>query len=192
MLFKGQSVWNPRYVASLGKSLTESGISGWWPGMCKSIGHWPLRGRCQKGEKKFGRVQHKIITEIQEFCVFKLFVIIQRSPRRDWLEEEEKRKRRRERNKAGYTATLVACGWTGAMLEKVTRASGPEPYAQKAQKRRKSNMSSKDCTCDPMPCLERLVEKLEWEQGSGPKGPMSCRTQGWISRRPERAYLRPW
>ena len=32
MLFKGQSVWNPRYVASLGKSLTESGISGWWPG----------------------------------------------------------------------------------------------------------------------------------------------------------------
>ena len=31
----------------------------------------------------------------------------------------------------------------------------------------------------------------EWEQGSGPKGPMSCRIQGWISIRPERAYLRP-
>ena len=42
------------------------------------------------------------------------------------------------KNKAGYTATLVACGWAGAVLEKVTRASGQEPYAQKAQKRRKS------------------------------------------------------
>ena len=41
-------------------------------------------------------------------------------------------------NKAGYTATLVACGWAGAVLEKVTRASGQEPYAQKAHKRRKS------------------------------------------------------
>ena len=29
-----------------------------------------------------------------------------------------------KRNKAGYTATLVACGWAGAVLEKVTRASG--------------------------------------------------------------------
>ena len=41
-------------------------------------------------------------------------------------------------NKAGYTATLVACGWAGAVLEKVTWASWQEPYAQKAQKRRKS------------------------------------------------------
>ena len=41
-------------------------------------------------------------------------------------------------NKAGYTATVVACGWAGAVLEKVTRASGQEPYAQKAQKRKKS------------------------------------------------------
>ena len=32
------------------------------------------------------------------------------------------------KNKAGYTATLVACGWAGAVLEKVTRASGQEPY----------------------------------------------------------------
>ena len=37
-------------------------------------------------------------------------------------------------NKARYTATLVACGWAGVVLEKVTRASGQEPYAQKAQK----------------------------------------------------------
>ena len=36
-------------------------------------------------------------------------------------------------NKAGYTATLVACGWAGAVLEKVTRAFGQEPYAQQAQ-----------------------------------------------------------
>ena len=35
-------------------------------------------------------------------------------------------------NKAGYTATLVACGWAGAVLEKVTKASGQERYAQKA------------------------------------------------------------
>ena len=41
-------------------------------------------------------------------------------------------------NKDGSTATLVACGWAGAVLEKVTRASGQEPYAQKAQKRQKS------------------------------------------------------
>ena len=29
-------------------------------------------------------------------------------------------------NKAGYTATPVACGWAGAVLEKVTRAFGQE------------------------------------------------------------------
>ena len=33
-------------------------------------------------------------------------------------------------NKVGYTTTLVACGWAEAVLEKVTRASGQEPYAQ--------------------------------------------------------------
>ena len=31
-----------------------------------------------------------------------------------------------ERNKAGYTATLVACGWAGAVLEKVTKTFGQE------------------------------------------------------------------
>ena len=41
-------------------------------------------------------------------------------------------------NKAGYTAILVACGWAGAVLDYVARASGQEPYAQKTQKRRKS------------------------------------------------------
>ena len=39
------------------------------------------------------------------------------------------RKTRTDLNKAGYTATLVACGWVGAVLEKVTRASGQEQYA---------------------------------------------------------------
>ena len=36
-------------------------------------------------------------------------------------------------NKAGYTATLIVCGWAGAVLEKITRASGQELYAQKAK-----------------------------------------------------------
>ena len=30
-------------------------------------------------------------------------------------------------NKAGYKATLVACGWAGAVLENATWASGQEP-----------------------------------------------------------------
>ena len=29
-------------------------------------------------------------------------------------------------NKAGYTVTLVVCGWAGTVLEKVTRAFGQE------------------------------------------------------------------
>ena len=31
-----------------------------------------------------------------------------------------------QKNKAGYTATPVACRWAGAVLEKVTRAFGQE------------------------------------------------------------------
>ena len=38
-----------------------------------------------------------------------------------------KSKGRKKENKAGYTATLVACGWAGAVQEKVTGASGQEP-----------------------------------------------------------------
>ena len=41
-------------------------------------------------------------------------------------------------NKAGYTATLVACGWAGAVIDKVTLAFGQEQLAQNARKRRKS------------------------------------------------------
>ena len=43
-----------------------------------------------------------------------------------------------------------------------------------------------------MPCLEWLAEEVEWEQGSGPKKPMSCRTQGWISRCPEADLKSGW
>ena len=42
-------------------------------------------------------------------------------------------------NKAGYTATPIACGWARAVTEKVTEAFWQEQSAQKAQKRRKSN-----------------------------------------------------
>ena len=52
-------------------------------------------------------------------------------------------------NKAGYTATLVVCGWAGAVLEKVTRASGREPYAQKTQKRQKSKKGTDPPTDQP-------------------------------------------
>jgi len=35
-----------------------------------------------------------------------------------------------EKNKVRYTASLVPCGLAGAVLEKVTRSYGQEPYAQ--------------------------------------------------------------
>ena len=35
-------------------------------------------------------------------------------------------------NKAGYMATQIAWGWAGAVLKKVTRPSGQEPYAKKS------------------------------------------------------------
>ena len=52
-------------------------------------------------------------------------------------------------NKAGCTANLVACGWAGAVLEKVTGSSGQELYAQKAQKRRKSKKGTDQPTNGP-------------------------------------------
>ena len=33
----------------------------------------------------------------------------------------------------------------------------------------------------PMPCLEWSSERVEWDQGGGPKGPMSYKTHGWKS-----------
>ena len=43
------------------------------------------------------------------------------------------------KNKAGYTATEVACGWAGAIFE-VTGAYGQKQFGQKAQKRQKSSV----------------------------------------------------
>ena len=41
------------------------------------------------------------------------------------LEKMREEKRVREKkNKAGYTATLVTCGWAGAVKVKVTEAFG--------------------------------------------------------------------
>ena len=62
---------------------------------------------------------------------------------------------------AGYTATLVACGWVGAVLEKVTGASGQDQCAQKAQQRQKSNKSSKDRTWSAVPDALPGAEEAE-------------------------------
>ena len=47
-------------------------------------------------------------------------------------DQKEKDERNLGNSKAGYTATLVACGW--AVIVKVTRAFGQEQWAQNAQK----------------------------------------------------------
>ena len=41
-----------------------------------------------------------------------------------------------KQNKAGYTATPVACGWAGTIFE-VTRAFGQEQYGQSIKKHEK-------------------------------------------------------
>ena len=50
------------------------------------------------------------------------------------------------KNKAKYTASSVACGWAGAVLEKVTRAFGQEQQAQKVQKPPKNNKGTDRAT----------------------------------------------
>ena len=44
---------------------------------------------------------------------------------------------------------------------------------------RRKNKSSKNCTWSAVPdaLLGVIAEEVEWEQGSGPKGPMSCRSR---------------
>ena len=44
-----------------------------------------------------------------------------------------------KRNKAGYTAIPVACGWAGAIFE-VSGAFGLERYSKKTHKRHKSKV----------------------------------------------------
>ena len=44
------------------------------------------------------------------------------------------------KNKAGYTATQVACGWAGAIFE-VSGEFGQERYSQKPHIRQKSSVT---------------------------------------------------
>ena len=77
------------------------------------------------------------------------------------------------KNKAGYMATPVACGWAGAMLERVTRASGQEWYAQKAQKHQKSN-SRKSVTWSAVPDAPKLVYVgMRLRGAAAPEEPMT-------------------
>ena len=50
-------------------------------------------------------------------------------------------------NKARYTATPVACGWAGAVIE-VTRSFGQEQWSQKSQKPKKSKVWRTDRRTD--------------------------------------------
>ena len=50
-------------------------------------------------------------------------------------------------NKAGYTATPVACGWAGVVIE-VTRSFGQEQWSQTSQKPKKSKVWPTDGPTD--------------------------------------------
>ena len=49
-------------------------------------------------------------------------------------------------NKAGYTATLVACGWAGVVIKKVTEAFWRERSAQNAQECKKTRKGTNRLT----------------------------------------------
>ena len=51
-------------------------------------------------------------------------------------------------NKAGYTATLVARGWAGPVLEKVTRASGQARMLKKLKNAKKVKRGRTDQPTD--------------------------------------------
>ena len=57
----------------------------------------------------------------------------------------------KNRNKAGYTATSVACRWAGAIFE-VSGAFGQERYSQKTHKRWKSKVWRTDQRTDKAGC----------------------------------------
>ena len=40
--------------------------------------------------------------------------------------EVRKEERKKDENKAGYTATKVACGWAGAVMKRLTKDIGQE------------------------------------------------------------------
>ena len=72
--------------------------------------------------------------------------------------------------KGGYTATLIACGWADAVIEKVTRASGQELYAQKTQNAKKVIVAKAlDGRRYPLPLCEYML-MCDGERGSGPEG----------------------
>ena len=52
------------------------------------------------------------------------------------------------KNKAGYTATEVACGWAGDLFE-VTRPFGQEWWGQKSKTNKKSKMGTDQPTDRP-------------------------------------------
>ena len=56
------------------------------------------------------------------------------------------------KNKAGYTATLVACGWAGAVLEKVTGASGRGRMLKKLKNAKKVERGPIDQRTDIAGC----------------------------------------
>ena len=62
-------------------------------------------------------------------------------------------------------ATLVTCGWAGAVLEKITGSSGQEPCAQKANRSPKGNTWS----AIPVALLCTFLNRNE-RQGSGSEG----------------------
>ena len=67
--------------------------------------------------------------------------------------------------KARYTVTLFACGWAGAVIDKVTGAFRQEQWAQSAKKvSRKSTRRS----ALPVPCVIRLWLKLKEGAGRWP------------------------
>ena len=68
-------------------------------------------------------------------------------------------------NKAGYKAILVACRWAGAVLEKVTRASEQEPYAQKCKTAEKVNSRKSGTRVLP----KEVVLEVEREAGQRPR-----------------------
>ena len=73
-------------------------------------------------------------------------------------------------DKAGYTATLVACGWAEAVLEMVIRASGQEPYAQKLKNADKVKQVAQGQYVVSDTRCPALSNWREGKQGSGPEG----------------------
>ena len=125
------------------KCIMETNVFEFMVRLALSLFHlWEMWGRKKRVVSSFFGIQ----TSFQCFrswpkTVLPIFPMI--ATGRHW--EPQFRK-----NKAGFTATPVACGWTGAVLEKVIRASGREQWAQEAQKRPKSKKATDQPTDRPI------------------------------------------